>query len=160
MLTGVSGTGKTTVGRLLAKHLGWAFLDADDFHSPANIEKMHRGEPLTDADREPWLEALAAALREKVGGGKSVVLACSALRQSYRDRLQVHERVRFVHLQADPEVLRRRLAHRPGHFFAPNLLASQLETLELPKDAPILDASRSPDVLVREIETALGIGHP
>jgi gluconokinase len=157
VLMGVSGSGKTTVGRLLAERLHWTFLDADDFHLPANVEKMRRGDPLTDADREPWLGALAAVLRESLDRTESVVLACSALKQCYRDRLRVDERVRFVVLKADPDVLRRRLADRPGHYFAPSLLASQLETLELPRDALIVDASASPDALAREIETTLGL---
>jgi carbohydrate kinase (thermoresistant glucokinase family) len=157
VLMGVSGSGKTTVGRLLAQRLGWTFLDADDFHPPANVEKMRRGEPLVDADRGPWLQALADDLRVRLDRGESAVLACSALKQSYRNRLRVDERVRFVVLRADPDVLRRRLADRPGHYFAPSLLASQLETLELPRDALILDASGSPNVLVHEIETALGL---
>ena len=157
VLTGVSGTGKTTVGLLLARHLGWPFLDADDFHPPANVGKMQRGEPLTDADREPWLLALVAALRERLDRGESTILACSALKQVYRDRLRLDERVRFVHLRADPELLRRRLAQRAGHFFAPELLASQLETLETPKDVPTFDAARPPEILMRDIERDLGL---
>ncbi len=157
VLMGVSGTGKTTVGRLLARHLGWSFLDADDFHPRANVEKMRRGQPLTDADRDPWLHALAAALRESLVSGESVVLACSALKQSYRDRLRFDDRVRFVVLQADAELLRHRLADRPGHFFDPRLLASQLETLEVPNDAPALDAAAAPDELVRDIVRALAL---
>lgn len=154
---GVSGSGKTTVGRLLARHLGWTFLDADDLHPPANVAKMQRGEPLSDADRAPWLDALAAALTERLQRGERSVLACSALKQSYRDRLRVDERVRFVHLHADPELLRRRLTQRAGHFFAPGLLDSQLDTLEPPKDVPTVDAALPPEVLVREIERTIGL---
>ncbi len=152
---GVSGSGKTTVGRVLARRLACAFLDADDFHSPASVEKMRRGEPLSDADRVPWLDALAAALRGHLEGGESVVLACSALKASYRDVLRIDDRVRFAFLQADAPLLEKRLAGRSGHYFAPGLLQSQLETLEPPEDALVLDASRTPDELARDVENAV-----
>ncbi|HEY7514707.1 MAG TPA: gluconokinase [Vicinamibacteria bacterium] len=155
VLMGVSGSGKTTVGRVLARRLGWAFLDADDFHSPRSVEKMRRGEPLTDDDRGPWLHALAASIRRHVDGGESVVLACSALKASYREVLQVDDRVRFAFLRADPSLLEKRLAGRSGHYFAPGLLQSQLETLEPPADALTLDASRPPAELAREVERVL-----
>ncbi len=158
VLMGVSGSGKTTVGRLLAQRLRWPFLDADDFHPPSSVEKMRRGEPLTDADREPWLRALAATLRAHLDGGESAVLACSALKAAYRDGLHVDERVRFAFLRADKQLLEKRLAGRSGHYFAPALLQSQLETLEPPKDALTLDAALSPEDLVQEIQRTLGLG--
>jgi len=154
---GVSGSGKTTVGRVLARRLQWPFLDGDDFHPPANVEKMRRGEALTDADRGPWLDALAAALRRHLGGGEGVVLACSALRSAYRDVLRIDERVRFVFLEAAGSLLEQRLAGRAGHYFNPNLLQSQLETLEPPEDAIALDASRPPEELALAIEQALAV---
>jgi gluconokinase len=155
VLMGVSGSGKTTVGRVLAGRLGWEFLDADDFHSPANVEKMRRSQALTDADRGPWLRALAASLREHLDAGTSAVLACSALKASYREVLHVDDRVRFAFLRAEMPLLRQRLSERSGHYFAPGLLQSQLETLEPPEAALTLDAARAPEDLAREIEQAL-----
>jgi gluconokinase len=157
VLMGVSGVGKTTIGRVLAADLGWPFLDADDFHSPANVEKMARSLPLTDADREPWLEALRTAIGERLARGESAVLACSALKESYRVRLRVDPSVRFVHLTADPELIRLRLGQRREHFFAPELLASQLEALETPADALGMDVADAPEVVARRIADALGL---
>lgn len=154
---GVSGVGKTTVGRLLADRLGWEYLDADDFHSPANKEKMARGEPLTDADRAPWLDALALALRSRLDSGAGAVLACSALKRAYRRQLGVGPEVRFVYLRADAETLRRRLEERKGHYFQPGLLASQLEALEEPSDAVAIDALAPPEAVASQITSALGI---
>jgi gluconokinase len=157
ILMGVSGVGKTTIGRVLAADLGWPFLDADDFHPAANVEKMRRSLPLDDADREPWLEALRGAIRDRLARGESAVLACSALKESYRGLLRVDPSVRFVHLKVDPEVLQRRLAQRREHFFAPELLASQLEALEDPKDALGIDAADAPETVARRIAHALGL---
>lgn len=157
---GVSGVGKTTVGRLLAAGLGWPFLDADDFHPAANVAKMQAGQPLDDADREPWLATLAAALRQRLERGESAVLACSALKESYRDRLRVGPAVRFVHLRAPREVIRRRLEERRGHFFAPDLLASQLAALEEPEGALSVDVSEPPELVARRIVGELGLEGP
>ena len=157
VLMGVSGVGKTTIGRLLAADLGWPFLDADDFHPPANVEKMSRGLPLTDADREPWLESLRGAIRERLARGESAVLACSALKAAYRDLLRVDASVRFIHLKADPEVIRRRLGQRREHFFVPELLASQLEALEEPSDALGVDVADAPEVVAGRIAHGLGL---
>ena len=154
---GVSGVGKTTIGRVLAADLGWPFLDADDFHPAGNVEKMRRSLPLTDADRVPWLEALRGAIRDRLARGESAVLACSALKESYRGLLRVDPSVLFVHLKADPELLQRRLAQRREHFFAPELLASQLDALEDPKDALVMDVADAPETIARRIADALGL---
>lgn len=154
---GVSGSGKTTVGKLLSEALGWEFLDADDFHPPANKEKMARGIPLTDEDRGPWLDAIVETLRDRAGAGRDVLLACSALKQAYRDRLSAAPGVRFVYLKGDAATLQRRLETRHGHFFRPELLASQLEALEEPKNALSIDISDDPGSLVRRIEQEFGL---
>lgn len=160
VLMGVSGVGKTTLGLRLAAELGWPFLDADDFHPAANVAKMSRGLPLTDADRAPWLDALAAGIRERLARGESAVLACSALKHGYRERLRVDPSVRFVYLHADPALIRRRLQERRGHFFAPELLESQLAALEEPREALRVDAADAPDVVVRRIVAGLGLRGP
>jgi gluconokinase len=157
VLMGVSGSGKTTVGKPLSEALGWEFLDADDFHPPANKEKMARGIPLTDADRGPWLDALGEALRDRAGAGRDVVLACSALKQAYRDRLSAAPGVRFVYLKGDTATLRQRLETRHGHFFRPELLESQLEALEEPKNALTIEISDDPGSIVRRIEQEFGL---
>jgi gluconokinase len=151
VLMGVSGSGKTTVGKLLASTLGWDFIEGDDVHPPANKEKMSRGEPLDDSDREPWLAALAGMLRERVRSGRNAVLASSALKDAYRRRLRVDPAVRFVYLKATPEQIARRLETRQGHFFPPDLLRSQFVALEEPRDALTVDASQSPDEIAEEI---------
>jgi gluconokinase len=160
VLMGPAGAGKTTVGVALAQSLGWQFLDADDFHSAANVQKMHRGVGLTDADRAPWLAAMRDALAGALARETNVVLACSALKEEYRRALLPAgdaSRVRFVYLRADEAVLRERLAHRKGHYAGAELLASQLETLEEPTDALWVDASRSPAEIVSLIRNALAL---
>ena len=133
IVAGVSGSGKTTVGALLAGRLGWRFADADDFHPAANVAKMRAGIPLTDTDRWPWLRAIAAWMDERIGQGEDAVLACSALKRSYRDLLlDGRPAARMVFLAPDREVLARRLASRHGHFFPGQLLSSQLDALEPP----------------------------
>jgi gluconokinase len=151
VLMGVSGSGKTTIGRKLSSKLGWEFIEGDDVHPPANKEKMRRGEPLDDADREPWLAALADMMRERVQAGRDAVLASSALKHAYRKRLRVSPEVRFVYLKATPEQIGKRLEKRRGHFFPPDLLKTQFQALEEPRDALVVDASRPPDELVEEI---------
>jgi len=156
VVMGVSGAGKTTVGRALAETLGWPFYDGDDVHPPANIEKMRRGVPLTDADRRPWLEALRALIARQLQEGRPAVVACSALKRSYRDVLRrAGEGVRFVHLAAHYETIRRRLETRRGHFFDPKLLQSQFDDLETPyaDEALILEATRPVSELVHAIIT-------
>ncbi len=116
IVMGTTGSGKTTIGRLLAKSLGWGFVDADDFHPPANVEKMKHGIPLTDADREPWLKALHDKIVEWNAGKHNAVLACSALKQSYRDELRGSSEVKFVYLKGSYELFSRRVLSRKGHF--------------------------------------------
>ena len=155
---GVTGCGKTTVGTLLAQDCGWAFLDADDFHPAENIAKMQRGEPLDDADRWPWLDRLNALIADNERQGKSLVLACSALKQVYRERLaRGCAALRFVFLDGDRELIRARLAARQGHYMNPKLLESQFAILERPQDALRLDASESPAELVRCIRERLEV---
>ena len=153
---GVTGCGKTTVGALLAQHCGWDFHDADDFHPAENVAKMQRGEPLDDEDRGPWLARLNAFLIESEQQEQSLVLACSALKQAYRDRLACGcAAARFVFLDSDRELVRARLAARQGHYMNPKLLDSQFAILEPPEDALRLDAAESPAALVRCIRNAL-----
>lgn len=161
---GVSGAGKTTVGRRLADALDWSFYDADDLHSPGNIERMRSGTPLTDEHREAWLAALATLIGEHVREDHSMVLACSALRRSHRRALLAKTPdagdVRLVHLHADAALLADRLALRADHFFPADLLVSQFDTLEPPKPGEhvlLLDAMRPVDELVATIRTELGV---
>ena len=131
IVAGVSGSGKSTVGALLAGQLGWRFADADDFHPAANVAKMRAGVPLTDEDRWPWLRAIAAWMDERIAAGESAVVTCSALKRSYRDvLLDGRPQTRMVFLAPDREVLARRLAARHGHFFPEQLLGTQLTDLE------------------------------
>jgi len=156
VLMGVSGSGKTTVGKLLAAALGWPFYEGDAYHPAANVEKMSRGEPLTDADREPWLAALATLIRGLAADGRPAVLACSALKEAYREELRAPEVV-FVWLRGDEATIRARLLARHGHFMKADLLASQLATLEEPKDAIAVDVDAPPEALVARIRAALGV---
>jgi gluconokinase len=151
LLMGVSGAGKTTVGQLLASQLGWDFADADDYHPPANVEKMRTGIPLTDADRAPWLEALHALITAWIAMQKNAVLACSALKRAYRDSLQIAPEVQVVYLKGTPELLHQRLHSRHGHFMTEQMLESQLATLEEPDDAAAVNVDRSPAEIVTEI---------
>lgn len=144
LLMGVSGSGKTTVGHLLAVRLGWEFADADDYHPAANVEKMRSGIPLTDADRAPWLETLRALIEGWIARGKNAVLACSALKRAYRENLRVGPEVQAVYLKGTSELLRRRLHERVGHFMTERMLESQLATLEEPRDAVAVEVNCSP----------------
>lgn len=147
VVMGVSGAGKSTTGEALARRLGWPFIEGDAFHPAANVEKMHNGIPLTDADRGPWLHALAAELARFQAQGESSVMGCSSLKRAYRDILRTGApRVRFVHVHGTRALLTERLANRSGHFFAPSLLDSQLDTLELlgpDEDGVVVDMALS-----------------
>ena len=156
IVMGTTGSGKTTIGTLLAKRLGCEFVDADDFHPPANVEKMKHGTPLTDADREPWLKALHDKIVEWTAEKRDVVLACSALRRSYRDELRASPDVKFVYLKGSYELFSQRVLGRKGHFAKQDLLASQFATLEEPTDAITVDATKSPDQIVSEVRRQLG----
>ncbi len=151
ILMGVAGSGKTTVGRKLAETLGCSFYDADDFHTPSNKDKMSRGIPLSDEDRRPWLETLRAEIKKWASEKGPAVLACSALKQKYRDLLSKGLPVLWVYLRGDRETLLRRLEGRKGHYAGPSLLDSQLESLEEPSDALIVDIQKEPDEIVRQI---------
>ena len=158
VLMGVAGSGKSTVGEALSRALGWPFRDADSFHPPANVEKMSRGVPLTDADRAPWLESLHDTIALAISRRESLVVACSALKEQYRQQLRGGLRsVRFIYLQAEPALLRDRLAARTGHFAGPALLASQLRDLEPPADALVLPADAAPESLVAAARREFGV---
>jgi len=155
VLMGVSGSGKTTIGQRLAQSLGWTFYDGDDFHPQANIDKMRQGIPLTDGDRDSWLTALQQLIDSLLQNDRSAVLACSALKQTYRNRLQRDlAHVRFVYLKGDFDLIRRRLMSRQGHFMRADLLRSQFATLEEPQGVLTVDISRSPEQIVTTIKTA------
>jgi len=155
ILMGVSGVGKTMVGRLLARAVGYQFYDADDFHPPANIDKMSRGIPLDDADRQPWIETLGALVRRCLAAQTDTVLACSALKEAYRRHLLIDPHVRLAYLNADQYLIRERLLQRQGHFMNPTLLESQFATLEEPQDAFWVDAALSPTDIVATIRRQL-----
>ena len=152
IVMGVSGAGKTTVGTRLARALGWTFRDGDEFHSEANIQRMHEGSALTDAQRAPWLARMREVIQQTLDAGGSLVLACSALKESYRETLTVDAaRQRWVYLHASREVLAERLSVRRGHFMPPELLDSQLATLEEPEGVCAVDVSVPPDEVVQRI---------
>ena len=157
VLMGVSGSGKSTIGKALAEKLGWTFLEGDDYHPPANVAKMHSGVPLTDADRMPWLAALRKRMDRAGASAENVVLACSALKHDYQHYLEAHapDQVHFVYLYAPEGVIRERMKARTGHFMNPSLLHSQFETLEPPDHAVRVEVSRSTDEIVQQIRDQL-----
>jgi gluconokinase len=155
IVMGVVGAGKTTVGELLAATLGWEFADADDFHPAANVEKIRNGIPLDDEDREPWLDALRAAIVKWIGERRNVVLACSALKRRYRLKLEVGPQVNFVYLKGSANLVSERLRSRHGHFAGEAILASQLADLEEPEDTLTVDVGGSPQQIVDQIRKGL-----
>ena len=157
LLMGVTGSGKTTIGAALAESLTWQFVDADEFHSPANVAKMRAGIPLEDADRVPWLASLHTAIVGWLQTGASVVLACSALKQAYREQLLVSPDVRLVYLRGSCEVISRRLSERHGHYMNADLLASQFATLEEPQDAIVVNVDAPVPQIIAEVRNALRV---
>ena len=158
ILMGVSGSGKTTIGKLLAGELGWMFYDGDDFHPEANVEKIKKGIALTDEDREPWLDALQNLILDLVRNNQSAVIACSALKKSYRDILvKGKENVVFVYLKGTYELIHERLLERKGHFFDAKLLESQFETLEEPEGVLTINIAQESMVIVNKIRQGLGL---
>ena len=151
LLMGTTGAGKTTVGKLLAAKLGWTFIDADDFHPPANIEKMKHGIPLDDADRLPWLENIHSELAHLTKTGKNVVLACSALKESYRKQVSAGLDLRIVYLRGSYEVMRSHIAARHGHFAGEAILAGQFADLQEPQHALVLEVTATPEKLADQV---------
>jgi gluconokinase len=157
IVMGVTGAGKTTVGQLLAQQLNWQFADADDFHPAANVEKMRHGIALSDDDRWPWLESLRTAITGWIGEGKNIVLACSALKRAYRQKLEVGPEVRFVYLKGSAALIAQRLRARHGHFAGEQILAGQFADLEEPQDAVTVEIGPAPQQIVAEIREKLGL---
>lgn len=157
LIMGVAGAGKTTVGTLLAKELGWTFADADSYHSPENVKKMASGKPLADADRAPWLATLCNVIQGWVSRKENAVLACSALKQSYREQLQISPEVKLVYLRGPLPLIHNRMLHRSGHYMDPKLLKSQFDTLEEPTDALVIDVAATPANIVRNIRRRFAI---
>jgi len=158
VIFGVSGAGKTTIGELLAQELHWKFYDADDFHPQVNIDKMERGEPLTDEDRQPWLQSLREAITRSLAANENAVLACSALKRKYREPLRVNGDVKFVFLHGSRARIADQLKQRRGHFIDPALLASQFADLEEPEsseDMLTIELKGEPDELVEQIRQKL-----
>jgi len=155
VVMGVAGSGKTTIGKMLADAIPCPYLEGDSLHAPASIEKMSRGIPLTDADRAPWLSAIHARMVDVYDRGDSLVVGCSALKQSYRTVLAEGLPLTWVYLKGSPELIRSRLLHRESHFMKADMLASQFAALEEPSDALVVDVSASPAAIVDRILSEL-----
>jgi gluconokinase len=159
VLMGVAGSGKSTVGQLLAEKVGWRFHDADDFHPPRNREKMRRGIPLDDNDRDPWLHAIRTSIVESLIRKQNAIYACSALKQVYRQFLKVNEDVKFIYLKGPQALIADRLAKRKGHFFDRALLQTQFNDLEEPRDVFEVDISPPPNAIAELIIAGLRLRH-
>jgi gluconokinase len=157
IIMGVAGSGKTTIGSLLAQELGWKFYDADDYHSETNRAKMSQGIPLTDEDRADWLATLRNLIEQNIRQNMPAVLACSALKNSYRDMLKINEQVKFVYLHGTYEQIKTRLKNRTGHYMSAGMLDSQFQTLEEPKDTLSIDIIHTPQEIVSIIRKGLNL---
>jgi gluconokinase len=158
IIIGVAGSGKSTIGNILGKRTGWTFYDGDDFHPPENIEKMKNGIPLDDRDRQPWLLALSNLIDEAIACKFNLIIACSALKDSYRASLQrEHQEIFWVYLKGSYEELERRLQERHNHFMKSKMLQSQLDALEEPKDALIVSIAETPEAIVEKILDQLNL---
>src|SRR2546423_9250077 len=158
IIWGVAGVGKTTIGQLLAKELGWKFYDADDFHPAGNIAKMKRGEALTDEDRQPWLARLREKIEGSITNGENAVVACSALKKKYRDQLRAGPEVKFIFLRGSRSRITEQIKSRRGHFFDPNLLDSQFSDLEepaSPADSLTFEVGDEPQTVAKKIGSSL-----
>lgn len=155
ILFGVSGSGKSVVGTEFSKQMDFLFYDADDFHSESNKAKMHAGSPLTDKDRLPWLQTLSELILKHVEMEEPMVLACSALKESYRTTLNVSPACHFVYLKGSFELIKKRLENRKGHFFNPQLLKSQFDSLEEPSDCLVIDIEDTPLNIVKKLRDGL-----
>jgi len=152
ILMGVTGSGKTTIGQLLSRQLGWEFRDADGFHSAANVAKMRAAIPLTDEDRRPWLESIRAYIQARFVAGQHSIIACSALKEAYRQILGGDDsRIQFVYLKGEVGLLRDRLEKRRGHYMNPALLQSQIDTLEVPRDVFTATIDQTPEEIAARI---------
>ena len=154
---GVAGCGKSTIGAMLAHELGWDFYDADDFHSESNRIKMAQNIPLTDEDRAGWLDSLRSLIGQNIQNEKPIVLACSALKKSYRDILMINDQVEFIYLRGTYEQIEARLLQRSGHFMSAKMLASQFDILEEPQDALTIDITHTPQEIISIIRKGLAL---
>ena len=158
IITGVSGVGKTTIGKLLSENIGWTFYEGDDYHTNVNLAKMRNGTPLTDDDRWPWLDALRRKISEIVVHEENAILSCSALKESYRTRLGSGLKdIVFVYLRGDYQLVRNRITKRVGHFMSANLIASQYSDLEEPQDTIVVDAALEPMAIINYLKRALSL---
>ena len=158
IITGVSGVGKTTIGKLLSENMGWTFYEGDDYHTNVNLAKMRNGTPLTDEDRWPWLDALRTKISEIVLHEENAILSCSALKESYRMRLASGLKdIVFVYLRGDYQLVRNRISERVGHFMSANLLAQQYSDLEEPQNAIVVDAALKPMAIINYLKQALSL---
>lgn len=157
ILMGVSGSGKSTIGELLSADLGWQFCDADSLHPVANVEKLHAGIPLTDADRAPWLDAIRHFIINISTRNDNAIVACSALKAAYRDILAVDDSVKFVYLKGDFDLIQQRLLKRHGHFMNPALLQSQFDALEEPEQVITVDIAPPPAEIAHKVESELDL---
>lgn len=156
ILMGVSGSGKTTIGQLLAKDLGWSFYEGDDFHSESNVAKIRGGVPLNEEDRVPWLDAIHQLVHDLITQSQRAVITCSALKQNYREWIaEGHPQVSWVYLRGNYALIHSRLRSRTDHFMKADLLASQFSVLEEPHDVPFIDVSQAPEVIVEQIKRML-----